>query len=255
MYQFRWFSLLNKNLEEQILLIYKKWFIDFNFPDENGNNYNDSNGEMKSSSIGLIPFKWQIESLGNGSLSKIIGSGIEDFDGIKYYVATADVINNELSNDLTEITIDNKPSRANMQPVPKSVWFAKMKDSRKLIMVDEYSQELINNYIFSTGFAGLQCSEISFYYIWSFLLTKQFDEMKNNLALGTTMQAINNTNIKKIEVLSPNVEVFEKYIPIIKPFFEKIHENNFENNYLIKLRDILLPKLMSGEVDVCELEI
>ncbi|MDR1819530.1 MAG: hypothetical protein LBR15_04690 [Methanobrevibacter sp.] len=86
---------------------------------------------MNPSSFGLIPSKWKIESLGDGSMSKIIGSGIEEFEGSKYYVATVNVIDSELSNDLTEITMDDKTSRANMQPVPKSVWFAKMKDSRK----------------------------------------------------------------------------------------------------------------------------
>ena len=41
------------------------------------------------------------------------------------------------SND-TLITMDDKPSRANMQPISNSIWFAKMIDSKKLIMVDEY---------------------------------------------------------------------------------------------------------------------
>lgn len=210
---------------------------------------------MKLSYFSLIPSKWEIKSLGDCSLSKIIGSGIERFNGVKYYVATADIVNSELNNNLTMITMDDKPSRANMQPIPKSVWFAKMKDSRKLIMVDEYSQDIINDYIFSTGFAGLKCDESSFYYIWSFLLSNEFDVIKNNLALGTTMQAINNKNIKKIEILSPNIEVLDKFNLIIKPFFEKIHENNLENKNLVQLRDILLSKLMSGEIDVSKVEV
>ncbi|MDR2874060.1 MAG: hypothetical protein LBV42_04920 [Methanobrevibacter sp.] len=78
-----------------------------------------------------------------------------------------------------------------------------MKDSRKLIMVDDYSTDLINDYIFSTGFSDLKCSRKSFYYIWSFLLTEKFDDMKNNLSLGTTMQAINNKNVKNIKIIDP----------------------------------------------------
>ncbi|MDR0913499.1 MAG: restriction endonuclease subunit S [Methanobrevibacter sp.] len=246
---------INKNLYNQIHLIYKKWFMDFKFLNDDKNSYIEYDGEMISSSLGLIPLGWEIESLGDGELSKIIGSGIDDFKGFKYYIATANVTNTEIDNDLPKITQNNKPSRANMQPISKSVWFAKMKDSRKLIMVDNYSNELIDNCIFSTGFAGLQCSENSFYYIWSFLLSNQFDVMKNNLSLGTTMQAINNTNIKKIEIISPESKVLEKYNLIIKPFFEKIHENNSENQKLTKIRDILLPKLMSGEIDVSDMEI
>ncbi|WP_157082549.1 hypothetical protein [Methanobrevibacter cuticularis] len=205
---------------------------------------------MKSSSFGLVPVNWKIESLGNGKLSKIIGSSIDTFKGNKYYVATADISDAELNNNLTIITIDDKPSRANMQPIEKSVWFAKMKDSRKLIMVDDYSQDLIDNYIFSTGFAGLKCTNESFYYIWSFILSNQFDTMKNNLALGTTMQAINNSNIKKIELLHPETKILNKFNSIVKPIFEKIYENNLEKKNLTSLRNNLLPKLMSGEINV-----
>ncbi|MDR1819529.1 MAG: restriction endonuclease subunit S [Methanobrevibacter sp.] len=122
-------------------------------------------------------------------------------------------------------------------------------------MVDDYSKDLIDNYIFSTGFAGLQCNEISFYYIWSFLLSNSFNIMKNNLALGTTMQAINNTNIKKIEIPLPDKNTLNKFNSLIKPFLEKIYGNKLENKYLSSLRDKLLPKLMSGEIDVSEIEI
>jgi type I restriction enzyme S subunit len=74
--------------------------------------------------------------------------------------------------------------------------------------------------------------------------------MKNNLANGTTMQAINNTNIKKIKILSPTEDILNNFNRIVKPIFKQIYENNIENKNLIQLRDILLPKLMSGEIDV-----
>jgi type I restriction enzyme S subunit len=84
---------------------------------------------------------------------------------------------------------------------------------------------------------------------------KYIDTLKNNLANGTTMQAINNTNIKKIKVLSPTDDVLNKFNRIIKPIFEQIYKNSMEIRNLIQLRDILLPKLMSGEIDVSNVEI
>jgi len=51
------------------------------------------------------------------------------------------------------------------------------------------------------------------------------------------------------------LEVLKKFNSIVKPIFEKIHENSLEINYLAKLRYILLPKLMSGDIDVSEVEI
>ncbi|MDR3223037.1 MAG: hypothetical protein LBT66_04790 [Methanobrevibacter sp.] len=79
--------------------------------------------------------------------------------------------------------------------------------------------------------------------------------MKNNLSLGTTMQAINNTNVKKIKLLNPTNEALERFNLIVSPIFEEIYNNNIENKKLTKTRDLLLPKLMSGEIDVSKVEI
>lgn len=130
-----------------------------------------------------------------------------------------------------------------------------MIESRKLIMVDSYSYDILDNYVFSTGFCGLKCSEKYFYYLWTFLLTEEFDTIKNNYCTGTTMQSINNTDVKKIEFVLPNDEILEKFNNYAKHLFEKIYNNNLKINRLTKLRDSLLPKLMSGEIDVSDVEI
>ena len=158
--------------------------------------------------------------------------------------------NSIITNNGTLITIDNKPSRANMQPVPKSIWFAKMIDSRKLIMVDDYSKDLLDNYIFSTGFCGLKCVDKYFYYLWTFLLSDTFDTIKNNFCTGTTMQAINNNDTKMIEFVLPDDKIISRFNSIAKPMFNEIYYNDLEIKKLQKLRDTLLPKLMSGEIDV-----
>ena len=149
--------------------------------------------------------------------------------------------------------MEDKPSRANMQPIEKSIWFAKMIESRKLIMVDDYCEDLINNYIFSTGFCGLECSKEYFYYLWTFLLTDGFDTMKNNFCTGTTMQSINNKDTKMIKFVLPDKETISNFNKIAKPIYEKIYYNNREINELSSLRDTLLPKLMSGEIDISEI--
>ena len=174
------------------------------------------------------------------------------------YVATADVDNSIITSNDTLITMNDKPSRANMQPIAKSIWFAKMIDSRKLIMIDDYCSDLLNNYIFSTGFCGLKCVDKYFYYLLAFLLTDAFDVMKNNFCTGTTMQAINNKDTKLIEFVLPDDNIINQFNVIAKPMFKKIYYNRLEIKKLQKLRDTLLPKLMSGEIDVskinCDLE-
>ena len=238
---------LNKNLEEQILKIFDSWFFKF-----------DLSSEFVESSLGLIPKGWKVDNLGSKRSCSIIGSGIEDFDNQKIYIATADVDNTVITNNETLITLEDKPNRANMQPIEKSIWFAKMINSRKLIIVDNFCQDLLNNYIFSTGFCGLKCKEDCFYYLWTFLLTNTFDTIKNNFCTGTTMQAINNKDTKLIEFVIPPTQILSKFNKIAEPIYKEIYYNNLEIKNLQKLRNTLLPKLMSGEIDVskinCDLE-
>ena len=233
---------INHNLEGQILNIFNEWFVKFSLFDE-----------FEDSELGFIPKGWCVDYFGSKKSCKIIGSGIDDFIGSKIYIATADVDNSSITNNNTLITMEDKPSRANMQPIEKSIWFAKMIESRKLIMVDDYCEDLINNYIFSTGFCGLECSKEYFYYLWTFLLTDGFDTMKNNFCTGTTMQSINNKDTKMIKFVLPDKETISNFNKIAKPIYEKIYYNNREINELSSLRDTLLPKLMSGEIDISEI--
>jgi len=239
---------INKNLEEQLLRIFDSWFLKF-----------ELSNEFSDSKLGLIPKGWKIDYLGSKKSCSIIKSGIDEFDNSKIYIATADVDNSIITSNDTLITMDDKPSRANMQPISNSIWFAKMIDSKKLIMVDEYCNDLLNNYIFSTGFCGLKCVDKYFYYLWTFLLTDIFDVMKNNFCTGTTMQTINNKDTKLIEFVLPDDKTITQFNSIAKPMFKKIYYNNLEIKKLQRLRDTLLPKLMSGEIDVsevnCDLEL
>ena len=235
---------INHNLEEQIVSIFKNWFFNF-----------EGHDNLVESQIGLIPKGWNVDYLGSGKSCFILGSGIDDFLDSKIYIATADVVDSTIINHDTLISMKDKPSRANMQPVPKSIWFAKMIDSRKLIMVDDYSDDLLENYVFSTGFCGIKCVEKYFYYIWSFILTDEFETIKNNYCTGTTMMAINNKDVKKIKFVLPDDETLIKFNKIANPIFEKIYYNNLEIIKLTRIRDALLPKLMSGEIDVSNIKI
>ena len=240
---------INKNLEELAQTLYKHWFVDFEFPNEEGLPYKSSGGKMIESEQGLIPEGWNIEPLGNSKISKLVTSGINEFNNEKIYLATADVTDTTITNRNTTITMKDKPSRANMQPRENTLWFAKMKNSRKLIRVSKNSTELISDYIFSTGFAGLYVKEY-LNFVWTFLLTSSFDENKNGLASGTTQEEINNRNINKINLIVPKDRILNKFEEIFNDIYEKIEQNDNENQKLANLRDLLLPKLMSGEIRV-----
>ena len=232
---------INKNLEEMAQAIYKSWFVDFEpFQDR----------KFVESELGMIPEGWEVGNLGDKNLTKLVRGSINEFVGEKIYLATADVNDKKIEDYNTIITYDEKPSRANRKPEPNTIWFAKMRNSKKLILVSEYNKFLINNIILSTGFMGLDVQEYALYYIWNFINNEDFEEKKDKLCTGTTMEAINMTNTKKIKILIPSKEILDKFNSLMEPIYKKINNNKVETRNLKELRDSLLPKLMSGEIRV-----
>lgn len=245
---------INDNLQNMSKELYKRWFIDFEFPDEDGNPYKSSGGKMIDSELGEIPKGWEIGNFDDGILTKIIKSGVDSFQGEKRYVATADVDGTKINN-FSKLKYSEKPSRANMTPIKNSVWFAKMKGSIKNILVEEYMEKIIANYIFSTGFLGIECLNKSTSYIWNIINDDKFISDKDNLSTGTLMAGINNGTIKNYEYLIPTAKTLQKYNEITENINRKIYYLYNENFQLINLRDTLLPKLLNGEIDLEQVEV
>lgn len=245
---------LNDNLLEISQSLYKRWFIDFEFPNDDGKPYKSSGGKMINSELGMIPENWEIGFIGDGKLTKIIKSGVAKFEKNKKYIATADVEGTTIKS-FTFVDYNSKPSRANMTPIPNSVWFAKMQDSVKNMIVDSYMINILDNYIFSTGFMGVECLKNSIYYIWNYINSDIIVSLKNNLSTGTLMAGISNTTIVGCKYVIPVETILNLFNNEIQKLNESIYNNDQENETLIKLRDTLLPKLMNGEIDLEKIEI
>lgn len=227
-------EILEKTAEE----IYKEWFVRMRFP-----------GHENTKFIKGIPEGWEIKNFINKEV-KLLSSGINEFKGYKRYLATADVEGINLKHG-ENITFIDKPSRANMQPKENTIWFAKMQDSVKHLYFKNHSKELINNIILSTGFAGIEFKNINYYYYYlSFIRYGIFESIKDMYANGSTQVAINNQNIKRIKLLIPDENLMTKFNNIVEQNFEIIEKYKAENQNLIKQRDLLLPRLMNGTIEV-----
>lgn len=243
-------SVLNDNLENQIQTIYDYWFSQFDFPDSNGNLYKSNNGQFKwNDTIKRdIPTNWSVGSVAKNALTEFIKPGVDEFK-IKTYFATADVKGSAISEG-TIINYENRESRANMQPTEHSVWFAKMKNSIKHLYLNPEMKPIIEESILSTGFCGLQCDEISFEYISSFIASPYFELHKDMLAHGATQEAVNNDDLAGIHLLIPDEKTLIKYHSTTQSLYSQIAKNTCENKELIKLRDWLLPMLMNGQATI-----
>lgn len=243
---------INDNLEQQLMLLYDYWFTQFDFPDNDGNPYQTSDGKMvwNDTLKRNIPENWKVQSIISNCLSSIIKPGVEIFN-TKTYLATADVKGTSISTG-TIVDCDGRESRANMQPSINSVWFAKMKNSIKHLYLNKEMQPIISSCILSTGFCGLQCNEISFEYIASYVSNAYFEIHKDMLAHGATQEAVNNDDLAGVHIIIPEDTVLRAYHEATQPIYAQISKNICENQELVKLRDWLLPMLMNGQTTISD---
>lgn len=243
---------INSELELMAKTLYDYWFVQFDFPGENGKPYKSSGGKMiwNEKIKREIPKGWGVENLKKNSIATLIKPNIDKFEGEKIYLATADVDQNIIDNNTNKITYQKRESRANMQPIENSIWFAKMKNSKKVLSFFDYSEEYLQKYILSTGFAGLKCGKHTMEYLWNFINNQNFEFIKDRLANGATQEAINNDSMAFIPLIIPNEDIVKTYHEKTYGIYKKIYINQLENQKLAELRDWLLPMLMNGQVTV-----
>ena len=232
--------------------MYDYWFTQFDFPNEDGKPYRSSGGAMGYSDTMKrnIPQGWEVGSIANNALSEIIRPGVNSFKQ-KTYLATADVNGTNIGTGNT-VDFETRESRANMQPSYSTVWFAKMKNSVKHLYLNRQMETLVNNYILSTGFCGLQCTEQSFEYMSSVIGYSYFETIKNTLAHGATQEAVNNDDLDNIIIPIPSDNVLNMYHEQTSAIYAQISKNICENQQLTKLRNWLLPMLMNGQATITD---
>ena len=243
---------INDNLAQMLRLLYEQWFYRFEFPNEQNLPYNRANGELEWNDKlkRRIPKGWKVQTMLSNELFSVISSGVDRFSTKKYY-ATADIIGSSIGEG-SDIEYETRESRANMQPVINSVWFAKMKNSIKHLYLNKEMNSFVNNSILSTGFYGLKCNEISFEYIASVVSAPIFENTKDRLSHGATQQGIGDDDMANITLLIPDDTTLRKYHEATKGFFAKISNNILENKRLISIRNFLLPLLMNGQANIAE---
>ena len=111
-------------------------------------------------------------------------------------------------------------------------------------------QPIISSSILSTGFCGLQCNEISFEYIASYVSNAYFEIHKDMLAHGATQEAVNNDDLAGVHIIIPEDTVLRAYHEATQAIYAQISKNICENQELVKLRDWLLPMLMNGQATI-----
>lgn len=170
-------------------------------------------------------------------VSKINDNKVDEFEGIKKYVATGGIDYNKIV-EFEEVTYESKPSRANRRAEMGDILVAKMKDTVKVFKITE---ENCDEYIFSTGFCTLKANQdvLDTDYFYYVLISEDFQEQKNKYSKGATQKAINNTGLKKIKIPVPPIEIQKQIVEVLDEA-QKLIDNRKKQ---IKLLDDLIESI------------
>ena len=235
-------------LEKTVKLIYDEWFVRFKFPGHEKVKFVDSE-------LGKIPEGWEVKGITDVEYFNFISENIKQFEGEKEYFATANIDGIDIIKEGIMYSYKDKPSRAQKQPTIYSVWFARMKDTYKVLGFTKINEDIANNSMLSSGFAGFSSEKLVFPFLYYTINSKYFHKEKDRFATGATQVSLNNENLSKIKVIVPNNNIIKLFGEKVISILNKIFLLQIKNQNLKKTRDFLLPKLVSGEVDVSDLNI
>lgn len=211
---------INNNLEQQAQAIFKSWFIDFE-PFSNRK-----------------PSDWSVSTLGNVSIMGAGGDKPQNVSLRKTDLYEYPIYSNGLSNEgLYGFTDNPKVSEESVTVSARgTIGFVCLRHIPYVPIV-----RLV------TLIPKTEIISAKYLYLW----LKQL----HITGTGTTQQQLTVPDFQKTEILVPSKEIVTLFTATVEPIFEKIWANQNENEKLSSLRDTLLPKLMSGELNVSDIEL
>ena len=226
-------------LEEMARRIYEEWFVRFRFPGHEG-------VRMVESELGLVPEGWRVTAL--GQLAEVnarsVRRGAERTE-IRY-VDISSVSTGSIDNKEWMLFAD-APGRARRIVRDGDVIWACVRPNRKsyALVVDPEPNLLV-----STGFAVLSPMSAPSSFIYQCVTTDDFVSHLVNHAKGAAYPAVSADDFENAKVLKPASDLVTAFDRIAAPMMRLVAILQVKNANLRTTRDLLLPKLISGELDV-----
>ena len=240
----------NETLERIAQTLFKHWFVDFEFPNEDCKPYKSSGGEMVRLELGEIPTGWRVETLGD--LVETLGGGTPSTQEPEYWVDGD--IPWYSPTDLTKSnTLFSLGSEKQITSLGLEKSSAKLFPKYSLLLT---SRATIGEITINTkdactnqGFITLIPNEtFSVYFLHGWLITQI--KLIKQLASGSTFPELSKSVFRDFPFLIPGTIQLIQYAQLIKPVFQKVENNIRQIQTLTLTRETLLPKLMSGQIGV-----
>lgn len=242
---------INKNLEQQAVLLFKKWFTDFV----------NTSSNLIETRFGLIPDTFRL--LKNGELPIVITDYVANgsFASLKANVTLYQepnyayfIRNTDLKSGLFEVFVDKHSYRflSKSTLYGREIIISNVGDVGSVFLCPILNKPMTlgNNIIMLRS----EQDNLKYYlYIWFKWLYGQ--SLIQGIKGGSAQPKFNKTDFKNLPIFLPHNDLLEQFHQTVKPMFDLIEKNNEENQALTVIRDTLLPKLMSGELDVSDINI
>ena len=241
---------INDNLEAMAKQLYDYWFVQFDFPNEEGKPYKSSGGAMvwNERLKREIPIGWtccsikEMCDINKKTMNKDEHKQIE-------YLDTGSITQGHISN--TEIySIDMAPSRAQRKVEDLSILYSSVRPRLLHYGILSTPKE---NFIVSTGFVTLdaKCKKMAlmvYYFLTSNTITEHLASIADTAV--SSYPSISPDDIAYLDIVIPRNDIIQKYNDIVEPMFRKMSTLRKEIDSLTKQRDELLPLLMNGQATV-----
>ena len=242
---------INQELEAMGKSLYDYWFVQFDFPDQNGKPYKSSGGKMvyHPEIKREIPEGWGVEKLGNFESKIITGktpsrTNSDNFGGKIPFITIGDIRGNTFIYRTSETLTDLGARVQKNKFLPEgSLCVSCIATVGEIGFTTEWSHtnQQINSIVFE--------DETNRYYLY-FALKNYFENANASAKTGNTFANMNKEDFSEIKIIFPNKEIKNNFHKIIEPYFSQIKCLQGQNQELTQLRDWLLPMLMNGQVKV-----
>lgn len=249
---------MNKTLESIGQALFNQWFVNFEFPNEQGKPYKSFGGEMIDSELGEIPKGWKVERLKSvlgviesgrrpkGGIDQTLRSGVpsigaENINGLGYYdYSSTKYITEDFFNSMNQGVVSDKDVL---------LYKDGAKLGRKTMFGNDFpfNKCCINEHVFILR----TNSSLNQHYLYFWLDQNWMTESIINLNANSAQPGINKESVGSLFIIVPNNDaIMKNFVKTTEHLFNKLFLNCLESKALSELRDSLLPKLMSGQIRV-----
>jgi len=244
---------INQELENLAQTLFKQWFIDFEFPNQNGEPYKSSGGEMVDSELGDIPKGWEVGTFGdlckivNGYAFKSKDFGETGSNGIlkirNVNGSIVDIINTQFVSNNVIASVQDK-----FKVLSGHILIAMTgAEVGKTGIVPETNKSLWLNQRVGRFEPIIENTIVFIYHLFNVL---NFTQAVRGSAMGSAQPNISASGIESINCIIPPKDVIQLFSSVNQDSFNLTLKHLGENQELTNLRDTLLPKLISGELEV-----